>query len=125
MQEMQVWSLGRENPLEEGMETHSSILAWRILWEEEAGGLQSMHSYGVGHNWSDLAHKVSYLLMYVSAGLNRHLCTCVFGYLCSLLAWEPPVGVRGMSYLSQYASQSLELVSYSQNMFVVTAGKEI
>ena len=40
-QELQVWSLGQEDPLEEGMTTHSSILAWRILWTEEPGGLQS------------------------------------------------------------------------------------
>ena len=41
-QELQVQSLGREDPLEEGMETHSSILAWRIPWTEEPGRLQSM-----------------------------------------------------------------------------------
>ena len=41
MQEIQVPSLGREDPLEEEMATHSSILAWRILWSEEPGGLQS------------------------------------------------------------------------------------
>ena len=35
-------TLGQENPLEEGMSTHSSILAWRISWTEEPGGLQSM-----------------------------------------------------------------------------------
>jgi len=39
-----VQSLGWENPLEEGMETHSSILAWRIPWTEESGGLQSIGS---------------------------------------------------------------------------------
>ena len=39
---MQVPSLGREDPLEEGMATHSSILAWRIPWTEEPGGLQSI-----------------------------------------------------------------------------------
>ena len=42
MQETQVQSLGREDPLEEEMATHSSILAWIIPWTEEAGGLQSM-----------------------------------------------------------------------------------
>ena len=42
MQEMRVKSLGRENPLEEEMATHSSILAWEIPWTEETGGLQSM-----------------------------------------------------------------------------------
>ena len=39
-----VQSLGQEDPLEKGMATHSSILAWRILWTEEPGGLQSMGS---------------------------------------------------------------------------------
>ena len=42
MQEIQVQSLGWEDPLEKGMATHSSILAWRIPWSEEPGGLQSM-----------------------------------------------------------------------------------
>ena len=42
--------LGGEDPLEEGMETHSSILAWRIPWMEETGGLQSMRSKRVGHD---------------------------------------------------------------------------
>ena len=45
-----VRSLGRENPLEEGMATHSSILAWRIPWTEEPGRLQSMGSQRVGHD---------------------------------------------------------------------------
>ena len=44
MQETQVLSLGREDPLEKGMATHSSILAWRIPQTEEPGGLQSMGS---------------------------------------------------------------------------------
>ena len=44
MQETQVQSLGQEDPLEKGMATHSSILAWRIPWTEEPGGLQSMGS---------------------------------------------------------------------------------
>ena len=46
LQETQVQSLGRECPLEKGMVTHSSILAWRISWTEEPGGLQSMESWG-------------------------------------------------------------------------------
>ena len=44
MQEMRVRSLGQEDPLEEEMATHSSVLAWRIPWMEEPGGLQSMGS---------------------------------------------------------------------------------
>ena len=50
MQELQVRSLGWEDHLEEGMATHSSILAWRISWIEEPGGLQSMGSQRAGHN---------------------------------------------------------------------------
>ena len=46
---------GWEDSLEEGMATHSSILAWRIPWTEEPGRLQSMMLQRVGHNWSDLA----------------------------------------------------------------------
>ena len=42
---MWVQSLGQEDPLEEGMATHSSILAWRIPWAEEPGGLQSIGSH--------------------------------------------------------------------------------
>ena len=42
--------LGREDPLEKGMATHSSILAWRIPWMEEPGGLQSMGLQRVGHD---------------------------------------------------------------------------
>ena len=42
--------LGREDPLEEGMATHSGILAWRIPWTEEPGGLQSAGSHRVGHS---------------------------------------------------------------------------
>ena len=47
---MEVRSLGREDLLEEGMATHSSILAWRIPWTEEPGGLQSTGSHRVEHN---------------------------------------------------------------------------
>ena len=50
MRETWVRSLGREDPLEKGMETHSSILAWEITWIEEPGGLQSMGSQRVGHD---------------------------------------------------------------------------
>ena len=52
VQEMQVWSLGLETPLEKGMAIHSSILAWRIPWTEEPGRLQSMWLQRVGHNWA-------------------------------------------------------------------------
>ena len=50
MRETWVQSLGREDPLEEGMATQSSILAWKILWTEEPGGLQSMELQRVIHD---------------------------------------------------------------------------
>ena len=50
MQERQVQALDQEDPLEEEMATRSTILAWRIPWTEEHGGLQSMGSQRVGHN---------------------------------------------------------------------------
>ena len=50
MWDTQVRPLGQEDPLEKGMATHSSILAWRISWTEEPGGLQSMRSQRVGHD---------------------------------------------------------------------------
>ena len=50
MQETRVRSLGWEDPLEKGLATHTSILAWGIPWIEEPGGLQSMGSQRVGHD---------------------------------------------------------------------------
>ena len=55
MQETRHQSLGREDPLEKGMATHSSILAWRISWMEEPGGLQSM-----GLQESDMTYQLNH-----------------------------------------------------------------
>ena len=70
-QEMQVWSLGQENPLKEEMATHPSILAWRISWTEQPGGLQSMGSRRVGHDWSDLAAAAAYIFYHYKNGRSR------------------------------------------------------
>ena len=61
--EMQVPSLSWEDPLEEEMATHSSILAWEIPRTEECGGLQSLGSQRVGHNW---AHTHIYYVNYIN-----------------------------------------------------------
>jgi len=50
MRKTQVLSLGQEDPLKKGMTTHPNILAWRIPWTENPGGLQSMESQRVRHN---------------------------------------------------------------------------
>ena len=52
IQESQVWSLGQEDPLEKGMVTHSSILAWRIPWMEDPGRLQSVGLQRVRLDWA-------------------------------------------------------------------------
>ena len=55
----------REDPLEEGMATHFSILFWRISWTEEPGGLQPIGSHRVGHDWSNLAHTLLFMSFYL------------------------------------------------------------
>ena len=56
IQETWVQSLSKEDPLEKGMASHSSILLWRIPWTEEPGGLQSIGSQRVGHNRVTFMH---------------------------------------------------------------------
>ena len=56
MQETRVQSLGREDLLEKEMATHSSALAWRIPWREEPGGLLSLGSQRIGHDWVESLH---------------------------------------------------------------------
>ena len=75
MRETWVWSLGQEDPLEKDMATHSSILAWRILWTEEPGGLQSTGS--LSRTWlSDLTFNFSTFLynwmVWSSCSLGTH-----------------------------------------------------
>ena len=83
---MQDQSLGWKNPLEEGMTTHSSILAWRIPGTEELGRLQSMRLQRVGHDWSNRAHKC-----------HSHLWGTVANGLCTLFQLDaiiPPLQMR-------------------------------
>ena len=56
VQEIWVWSLGWEDPLEKGMGTHSSILSWRVPWTEEPSELRPMGSKRIGHNWVTNTH---------------------------------------------------------------------
>ena len=78
LQETWLWSLGQEDPLEEGMATHSSSPIWRFPWTEEPGRLQSMVSQGVGHNWSDLPdtsilHLVKYFFQWMDKEVLVHI----------------------------------------------------
>ena len=67
MLETRVRSLGQEDPLEKEMATHSSTLAWRIPWREDPGGLQSMGSQRVRHDWAaSLTHSLTSIIYHHS-----------------------------------------------------------
>ena len=68
LQEMAIWPQGREDSLEEGMETHSNSLAWRIPWTEEPGGPQSMGLQRDRHDWSNLARTHTQQGAYIQQG---------------------------------------------------------
>ena len=80
MQETRIRSLGWEDPLEMEMATHSSILAWRIPWTEEPGGLQSTGSQRVGHDWV-ISLSLSYSYTMPEKAMAPH---------SSTLAWKIP-----------------------------------
>ena len=82
-QEMRVWSLGVEDPLEKEMATHSSILAWRIPWTEEPGRLQTKVSHRIGHNWACMhrLNPASYSILHW--GVNQKV-GCFFFLFASL-----------------------------------------
>ena len=71
MQKTQVRSLGREDPLEKGMATHSSVLAWRITWTEESVRLQSMGSQIVGNDLTTNASLFNLISSTLSYSENR------------------------------------------------------
>ena len=71
VQEMRVQSLGREDPLEEGMATHSSILAWEISWTEEPDRLQPMGLQRAGYDWAS-DHILFQLMVFLSAKNRSH-----------------------------------------------------
>ena len=85
MQEIQVWSLGQEDPLEKGMAIHSSILAWRTPWTEEPGGPQFM-----GHKELDTTAQLT--LSYFHSELDGQ--------------WEIPVKLSDPKECKEYSNKS-------------------
>ena len=71
---MQVWSLGREDPLKVSKATHSSILAWRILWTAEPVGLGSIGLQKVRHDWSNLAWSAQNTILWTECFHSKFLC---------------------------------------------------
>ena len=101
MQDTQVRSLSWEDPLERGMATHSSILAWRIPWTEEPGGLQSMGSQRVGHDretstfacshpsehtWREFQSSLAWRAGFASADMGTLIWPCT--WVLDLLFWK-------------------------------------
>ena len=78
VRETWIQSLDREDPLEKEMATHSSILGWKIPWTEKPGGIQSMGSQRLGHNWVTNVYSIKYgqyLEVCCSEGKNYwHVC---------------------------------------------------
>ena len=77
MQKTQVQSLGREDPLEKKIATHSSILAHRIPWIEESDGLQSTESQRVGHDRATNTHRENSVQFMVVIIVNLSLLCCI------------------------------------------------
>ena len=88
MQEMLVWYQGPEDPLEKEMATHSSVLAWKIPWTEEPGGLHSMGSQKVRHDWATNTHT------------DMHTYMCIW-YLYHILQVFVPKWLRDREYACQ------------------------
>ena len=94
VQEILVWSLGWETPLEKGMAIHSSILAWRLPWMEKPGRLQSTGSKRVRHNWATLL-SLSFFLFIVAHSYTSAL--LFLTSICRLL--KPGVNIGSKQVL--------------------------
>ena len=77
MQKTWVLSLGWEDTLEKRMSTPSSILAWRIPWTEDPGGLQSMDSQRVGHDWATFTFTFSHIQISINRSIDRSVPTWI------------------------------------------------
>ena len=74
-QETQVRSLDGKDPLEEGMATNSSILAWKIPWTEDSGRLLSMGLQRVGHDWALFEKEMLYNFLKDETSISKKVCT--------------------------------------------------
>ena len=119
MQETWVRSLSWDNPLEEGMATHSSILAWRIPWTEEPGRLQLMRSQRVGHDRSTEPTCAESLGRHL--GFSRNFFFVFMGlfiFVLTVIPWGlsqlPPNAVFFLPFGKFFLRFSLEAVSREQ-----------
>ena len=91
MPETQIWSLGWEDPLEKEMATDSSILAWRIPWIEDPGGLQVLGSQRVGHDWvtRSFTSSLIHLCVYAQVLYAKTLLCLLLSYILKLNFFLP------------------------------------
>ena len=82
---MWIRSLGQEHPLEEEMATHSSILAWRVTWTEEPGGLQSIGLHRVGHDSQHHRGLFSIWGCYTNYAAMKFVCMSVAGHVYAFI----------------------------------------
>ena len=107
---MWVWSLGWEDPLEQGMATHSSVLAWRIPWTEEPGGLPSTGSQRVRHDWRDLARLHSSFYTYPSViFVFESFLSFLVIEVCLFFLWGTTHSLSPYLFASQVLPWSLSL----------------
>ena len=88
IQEIWVWSLGREDPLEKEMATHSTILDWKIAWAEELDGLQSMGLQRFGQDWTCMHTTPMNLEFHSSVEAGKGMSGRQFECLTILLMWK-------------------------------------
>ena len=100
MQKTWVRSLDREDPLENGVTTHSSVLAWEIPWTEKPGGLQAVGSPRTGHGWAtnSLILTLPTLVCNMESEFRKFLFFCVLAPLTISCFWCPK---KSMEYLPE------------------------
>ena len=106
---MQVWSPGQKDPLEEGMTPDSSILAWRIPWTEEPGGLQSVGSQRAGHDLATEHEQETLIRGKSSIHYLTHMDLCI--RTCEVLGTKMCLGWPVLSMGSVFQQVASELVA--------------
>ena len=107
-----VRSLGWEDPLEKGTATHSSILAWRIPGTEEPGRLQSMGSWGVGHNWATFTQGL--VMQPVTDAERPHLSIWHSGFP----SWRTQMRLLHWSQFLTYILLALGMATYLHFIYI-------
>ena len=120
MQETRVWSLGREDPLEKEMATHSSILAWRIPWRKEPGRLQSMGSQRVKTRLSYFTFKLQHARLPCPVPSSR-----VCSNSCPLTQWSQPTISSSVAPFSACPQSFPASGSFPMSRYFTSGGQSI